>query len=126
MNIELRLEIKPELSSESKFEMTIMKAHLFDTEIGRRLYAALPVEVELQTWGDESYGSIGIDLGEENPIAMIPPGGIAYTNQGDYLCLFYGQCPAWPVEHVGEILDEQWKKLRTQQAHRVRIIVANK
>lgn len=95
------------------FGNTTMTGRLFDTEIGRRLYENLPVQVELQSWGDESYGPIGVDLGEESPVADIPAGGIAYTNQGNYLCIFYGQRPAWPVEFVGEILDGAWKQLRT-------------
>jgi len=107
---------------ELNFNGTIMKARLFETEIGRRLFAALPVQIDLQTWGDESYGSIGVDLGEDNPVPMIPAGGMAYTNQGDYLCLFYGQRPAWPVEHVGEFLDEQWQQLRTLKPLSVRVI----
>lgn len=111
---------------ELHFNETIMNARLFETEIGRRLYANLPIQVELQTWGEESYGSIGINLGEEAPIPMIPSGGIAYTNQGDYLCLFYGQSPAWPVEHIGEILDRQWEQLRTLKPNSVRVIAASK
>lgn len=111
-----------EMDIELHFNDIIMQGRLFDTEIGRRLYAALPVKINLQTWGDESYGSIGVDLGAENPIPEIPAGGIAYTNQGDYLCLFYGQRPAWPVEHVGEILEEQWQQLRTFNPSSVEVI----
>ena len=57
------------------------------------------------------YGSIGIDLGVDNPISEIPAGGLAYTNQGNYLCVFFGQTPAWAVEHIGQIKGEQWQKL---------------
>lgn len=95
------------------FGEVFMPGCLFDTAIGRRLYEQLPVRVCLQTWGDESYGSIGVDLGEENPVPDIPAGGIAYTRQGNYLCFFYGQRPAWPVEHVGEILNGEWNRLRS-------------
>ncbi len=62
-------------------------------------------------WGNEFYGSIGKDLGEENPVPDIPLGGIAYTNQGNYVCFFFGQRPAWAVEYIGQILDDQWEKL---------------
>lgn len=109
------------MNIELDFNGIIIKARLFETEIGQRLFASLPVHVELQNWGDESYGSIGVDLGEENPVPTIPAGGIAYTNQGNYLCLFYGQRPAWPVEHVGEILDNQWQELRTMNSDSVTV-----
>ena len=53
----------------------------------------------------------GIDFGEENPVPDIPPGGIAYTSQGNYVCIFFGQRPAWAVEYIGQIMDDQWEKL---------------
>ena len=114
------------MNIELNFNGTCLQAHLFDTEIGRRLFNILPVNVELQTWGNESYGSIGVDLGEENPIPVIPDGGIAYTNQGNYLCLFYGQRPAWPVEHVGEILGGQWEQLQRLKPRSVQVIAVSK
>jgi hypothetical protein len=41
----------------------------------------------------------------------ILPGGIAYSSTGNYLCIFFGQDPAWPVEYIGKIEDDQWKIL---------------
>ena len=108
---------------ELDFDGTKMKARLFDTAVAQRLYENLPVEAELVSWGDESYGSIGIDLGEEDPVPTIPAGGIAYTNRGEYLCLFYGQQPAWPVEHVGEIFDGEWEQLTALRPKWVRVTV---
>ena len=52
------------------------------------------------------YGSIGKDFGTEDPVSTIPSGGLAYTNRGNYLCIFYGQTPAWPVEYIGNIIDD--------------------
>jgi hypothetical protein len=94
------------------FGEIILDAELFDTEIAKKFEADIPYGVGLTQWGDELYGSIGVDLGEENPIPRIPAGGLAYTNNGNYLCIFFGQTPAWSVEHIGEISDGQWQKLR--------------
>jgi len=88
-----------------------LKAELFDTETARNFVSGLPYKIELTQWGNEVYGSIGIDLGAENPVSEIPPGGIAYTNRGNYVCVFFGQSPAWPVEYIGRIPDYGWKKL---------------
>ena len=82
-----------------------LKAELFDTEIAAAFYNKLPKTVSLTHWGQEMYGSIGVDLGTESPVSEIPPGGLAYTNQGNYLCIFYGQNPAWSVEHIGRLTD---------------------
>lgn len=98
-----------------------MRGHFFDTEVGRCLYQQLPLKIDLQAWGDEVYGSIGVGLGEERLVSDIPPGGIAYTNKGNYLCFFYGQRPAWPVEHVGELLGGEWEKLRSIKLQAVNI-----
>ena len=89
----------------------ILDAELFDTPIARKFAAHLPYTVRLEQWGQELYGSIGRNLGGENPVDDIPPGGIAYTSQGKYICIFFGQKPAWAVEHIGRILDDQWEKL---------------
>ena len=89
----------------------ILEAELFDTLIAGKFAAHLPYTIHLEQWGQELYGPIGRNFGEENPVDDIPPGGIAYTHKGKYLCIFFGQKPAWPVEHIGRILDGQWERL---------------
>jgi len=93
------------------FETLILEAELFDTKIANKFFDNLPYSINVTQWGSELYGSIGHNLGEENPIPEIPQGGIAYTNNGNYLCVFYGQTPAWPVEYIGQIKSNEWKKL---------------
>jgi len=95
------------------FGVLVLEAELFESVIANKFIGNLPYSINLTSWGNELYGSIGIDLGEENPIPEIPAGGIAYTNNGNYLCVFYGQQPAWPVEHIGQIKNNDWKKLLT-------------
>lgn len=97
-------------------------ARLFDTRIAKAFFQKLPLSIELIAWGDELYGSIGDDLGSENPQERIPPGGLAYTNRGNYFCIFFGQTPAWPVEYIGEIEGEGWKKLQSRGVNKVAII----
>ena len=99
-----------------------LQAELFDTALAREFYACLPREIELTQWGNELYGSIGVDLGAENPVPSIPSGGLAYTNKGNYFCIFFGQTPAWEVEYIGKIPDNQWRKLLTENVRSVRIM----
>ena len=93
------------------FGSFLLEAELFDTAVANRFADRLPYDVSLMQWGNELYGSIGIDLGEENPVPEIPAGGLAYTNQGDYVCIFFGQRPAWAVEYIGRVVGDQWKNL---------------
>ena len=93
------------------FTTFVLDAQLFDTAIAGRFAGHLPYRVELVQWGNELYGSIGRDLGAENPVEDIPPGGIAYTNRGNYVCIFFGQKPAWAVEHIGDINGDSWRQL---------------
>jgi hypothetical protein len=99
-------------SIELDFGSLVLSARLFDTDIAKKFLRHLPVTVNLMQWGEEFYGGIGVDLGGENPVPVIPPGGIAYTNSGNYVCIFFGQRPAWAVEHIGQIADNQWPRLR--------------
>ena len=93
------------------FQDFVCKAELFDTNIANRFADNLPYNIPLTCWGNELYGPIHKNLGTENPVQYIPKGGIAYTNQGGYVCIFFGQTPAWPVEHVGQISDDGWHRL---------------
>ena len=96
---------------ELDFGEFILEAELFDTSIAKKFAEKLPYSINLTQWGKELYGSIGVNFGEENPVSDIPPGGIAYTNKNYYLCIFFGQAPAWEVEHIGQIIGDHWKHL---------------
>jgi hypothetical protein len=98
-----------------------LPAQLLDTRIANKFFECLPAEAELTAWGDELYGSIGADLGSENPQPEMPPGGIAYSTQGAYLCIFFGQKPAWPVEFIGMIEGEEWQRLKQEQVSTVTV-----
>lgn len=93
------------------FGSITLDAELFDSAIAENLTKLLPCSIQLQKWGEELFGSVGVDLGAENPVPTIPPGGIAYTNSGNYLCIFFGQTPAWPVEYIGQINENKWEIL---------------
>ena len=93
------------------FGKFVLQAELFDNQTAKRFVDILPCKVYLTQWGNELYGSIGKNLGEEHPVPTIPPGGLAYTNNGNYLCVFFGQTPAWSVEYLGKIEGDQWKIL---------------
>jgi hypothetical protein len=94
-----------------------LHAQLNTSQIAGRLLNHLPCTIKLQQWGNEYYGAIGTDLGEENPVPTIPEGGLAYTRNGNYLCIFYGQKPAWPVEYIGQINNNEWQQLAANEVY---------
>jgi sulfofructose kinase len=57
--------------------------------------AALPVDVRLSRWGEEYYGSIGVDL-PDDPKArdLMEVGELAYWAPGQAFCIFFGRTPA--------------------------------
>jgi hypothetical protein len=96
-----------------------LNAELFDNDVAEKLWAGLPAAIELERWGGELYGPLGFECGTENPVPEIPAGGIAYSKKGRYLCLFFGQTPAWPVDHIGKM--EGWERLKTGRVEKVKI-----
>lgn len=103
-----------------QFDVGTIEAELRDSPIADSLYSLLPLSIDLLTWGDEAYGTIAEDLGEDRPVSEIHGGGIAYTNNGNYLCFFYGQQPAWAVEWVGQ-MEDGWEILKKKAPGSVRI-----
>lgn len=88
-----------------KIELTIK---LNDSESARKVSAALPFSSAANLYGDEIYFNTPVEMGEENPVAEVPPGGVAYWPPGKALCLFFGQTPYSPVNLVGEIVGDPY------------------
>ncbi|MCD6415108.1 MAG: DUF3830 family protein [Planctomycetes bacterium] len=74
---------------------------------------ALPIESTTRQWGAEIYFEIPVELGPENPHAVVSKGDVGYWPAGNCLCLFYGKTPlsaseeeivpASPVNLVGRL-----------------------
>jgi hypothetical protein len=69
-------------------------AVLHDTETARRIWDALPIEGIGSTWGDEIYFEIPVEMGEEDPQAVVEVGDLGYWPPGQAFCLFWGPTPA--------------------------------
>jgi hypothetical protein len=70
---------------------------------------------KFNTWGDEIYFQIPVDVGPENPQETVSLGDLAFWPPGKAFCIFYGQTPASegdeirpasPVNPVGKVLGE--------------------
>ena len=69
-------------------------AELNTTAVADAVWRALPLEVKMQTWGDELYGAVPLDLALESPQEIVERGDLAYWPPGHALCIFFGATPA--------------------------------
>ena len=88
-------------------------AALNDSTTADAVWDALPITGRVQTWGDEIYFSIPVEVAEAaDARATVERGAVAYWPPGGALCLFWGPTPmsrgneirpASPVNVLGAI-----------------------
>ncbi len=90
-------------------------AELNDTRTAQVIWQALPVTATAQTWGDEIYFSIPVNLSQENAREVVEKGDLGYWPPGQAMCLFFGPTPvsrgneirpASPVNIFGQIIGD--------------------
>ncbi|MSS70351.1 MAG: hypothetical protein EXS64_02565 [Candidatus Latescibacteria bacterium] len=93
----------------------VLNAELNDSRTAQSVWEALPLACEFNTWGDEIYFSIPVEIGPEDAQATVQKGDLAYWPPGHAFCIFYGRTPASagdeirpasPVNPLGRVLDE--------------------
>jgi hypothetical protein len=98
-----------------------LAGELFDTPAARSLAAGLPLELTLNRWGEEYYGSLGGPLqGASNPTQeVMSVGDIAHWEPGTAFCIFFGPTPmsggnepvaAGPVHLLGNVSGD-WNQI---------------
>jgi len=94
----------------------------------RAIWEALPIEARANTWGDEIYFSIPVDVGAENPKEIVEMGDLGYWPPGNAFCIFFGPTPASrgdeirpasPVNVVGCVLGDPMVFKRVRGGERV-------
>lgn len=108
-------------------------AVLDDGPAADAVWAALPLEADFSTWGDEIYFPTPIALGEEHADRpTVAAGDVGYWPPGRALCLFYGPTPmsgpgeirpASPVAVVGRLEGEPGA-LKAVRGRRVSVTAA--
>ena len=70
-------------------------AYLEDTPSAKALMAALPITSMANTWGEEVYFEVGIDVElEDDARAVVDPGTVCLWVEGKSLALPFGPTPA--------------------------------
>ncbi|MGC8993696.1 MAG: cyclophilin-like fold protein [Candidatus Aenigmatarchaeota archaeon] len=97
----------------------------------KEILKILPVEGEVNRWGDEIYFEIPLSLNEENAQEEVEVGDIAYWPPGNALCIFFGKTPAStndkpkaysPVNVIGKILGKVEILKKVKDGEKIRIL----
>jgi len=91
----------------------VMDAELNDSETAQKIWDALPLAGEANTWGDEIYFEIPVRAGQD-PEARddVAVGELGYWPTGHAFCIFFGPTPmssgdqpkaASPVNIIGRV-----------------------
>ena len=77
-----------------KTEDLKVDAGLNDSNTAQKIWEALPIEGRVNTWGDEIYFSIPVNIGVENAEEVVSEGDLGYWPPGNAFCIFFGLTPA--------------------------------
>jgi len=92
-----------------------LEAELNDSRTAGLIWAALPIEANGQTWGDEIYFRIPVGAELEDPRAVVDLGDLGYWPTGHAFCIFYGRTPASgendivpasPIDVIGRVTSD--------------------
>jgi len=72
----------------------VLNIVLNETQTAKKIFENLPIQAELNTWGQEIYFEIPLRLEQENPTINLKVGDVAYWPQGACFCIFFGRTPA--------------------------------
>ena len=71
-----------------------LDAELKSTKTAQEVYAALPVESPVNTWGEEFYFKIpGVKDHRETATTQVKVGDVAFWGAGQVLAIFFGRTP---------------------------------
>ena len=77
-----------------KTEDLKVDAGLNDSNTAQKIWEALPIEGIVNTWGDEIYFSIPVNIGVENAEEVVSEGDLGYWPPGSAFCIFFVLNPA--------------------------------
>jgi hypothetical protein len=114
-----------------KSEAIEVVAEIWDNEMGKRIYDALPIKGVANKWGEEIFFFIPLYLRElEGARVDVEPEEIGYWPPGNAFCIFLGRTPistsdkpraASPVNVFGEVKGDLSPLKRIKRGHVIEV-----
>ncbi|MCC6141459.1 MAG: hypothetical protein IT389_12690 [Nitrospira sp.] len=108
-----------------------LEAELKGSKTAGEVYAALPVDAPINTWGEEFYFKLaGVKDYRETATNQVKVGDIAYWGAGQVLAIFFGRTPmsmgpdpvpADRVNVIGKIVGDATQLRRVMEAPTIRV-----
>ena len=114
-----------------KFEHLSFHAELNDSPTSKEVWKQLPLDSQVNTWGEEIYFEIPVNMPQESDAReVVAVGDLGYWPVGQAFCIFFGPTPVStderpraysPVNILGKILDdcEDLKSIKNQEKVRL-------
>jgi len=114
-----------------EFENFSLQARLNDSPTAQELLKQLPIEGRVNTWGEEIYFEIPVNMPQEpDAQEILSVGDLGYWPMGQAFCIFFGPTPVStderpraysPVNVLGTILgdSEALKSIKNQEIVRL-------
>ncbi len=108
-----------------------LEAELKATRTADAIYAALPIEAPVNTWGEEFYFKVpGVKDHRETATTQVKVGDLAFWGAGEVLAIFFGRTPmslgpdpvpADRVNVVGRIVGDATALRQVMDATNIRV-----
>jgi hypothetical protein len=96
-----------------------LDAELKSTKTAQEVYAVLPVESQVNTWGEEFYFKLaGVKDHRETATNHVKVGDVAFWGAGQVLAIFFGRTP---MSVIGRILGDASVLRRVMDVPTIRI-----
>lgn len=115
-----------------QFDKLFLQARLNDSPTAKELLKQLPIESQVNTWGDEIYFEIPVNMPHEpNAREILAVGELGYWPIGQSFCIFFGPTPVStdqrprafsPVNILGEIMGDSQGLREIKDQDKVKLI----